>query len=177
MLTRFADGVHAMKIVVAASILTMSSLIAPAYAQSPITASEFAMKASVGNTFEVEESKLALKQAASAKVKAFARMMIKDHTAAEKKLMAAAKGAGPVEMKLDEPHQTMVTALQSQTGDAFDKAYVADQVQSHQETAALLGDYATSGDNAKLKTWAKLILPKVEMHLKKVQAMPAQAAL
>ena len=71
----------------------------------------------------------------------------------------------------------MVTALQGQTGDAFDKAYVADQIQSHQETAALLGDYEKSGNDAKLKTWAKTTLPKVEMHLKKVQAMPVQAAL
>ena len=166
-----------MKIVVVAGILTMSSLVAPAYAQSPITASEFAMKASVGNTFEVEESKLALKQASNAKVKAFAKMMISDHTTAEKKLKVAAKGAGPVEMQLDEPHQAMVTALQGQNADAFDKAYVADQIQSHQETATLLGDYEKSGDDAKLKTWAKTTLPKVEMHLKKVQAISGQAHL
>ena len=135
------------------------------------------MKASVGNTFEVEESKLALKQAASPKVKGFAKMMIMDHTMAEKKLMTAGKDAGsPVEMKLDDPHQAMLTALQGKTGADFDKAYVADQVQAHQDAAALLGDYEKSGDNAKLKTWAKMTLPKVEMHLKKVQAMSSSMA-
>ena len=130
------------------------------------------MKASVGNTFEVDESKLALKQGASPKVKAFARKMIKDHGLAEKKLQAAAKGSGAaVEMSLDDPHQAMVTALQGKTGADFDKAYVADQVQAHQETAALLTSYKDSGDDAKLKTWAAKTLPTVNMHLKMVQAM------
>lgn len=152
--------------------LALSTLAGPAFAQTPMPAADFAMKASVGNTFEVEESKLALKQASSPKVKSFATMMIHDHTGAEKKLMAAGKGTGtPIEMKLDDPHQAMVTALGSKNGAEFDKAYIADQVTAHQDTATLLGDYEKSGDDAKLKTWAKMTLPTVEMHLKKVQAM------
>ena len=143
-----------MKILVATGMLT-ALLTAPAFAQSPMTGAEFAEKASVGNTFEVEESKLALKQATSPKIKAFAKMMISDHTMAEKKLMTAAKASGPVEMKLDGPHQAMLDAIQGQTGDAFDKAYVADQVQAHQETASVLSEYGKTGDHAKLKTWPR----------------------
>ena len=148
-----------------------SALITPAFAQTPVPAPDFAMQASVGNTFEVEESKLALNQASSPKVKAFAKMMIADHTKAEKKLMIAAKSVSPVEMKLDDPHQAMVTALQGKSGADFDKAYIADQIQAHQDTATLLETYQSSGDNAKLKTWAKASLPVVKMHLKKVQGM------
>jgi putative membrane protein len=154
-----------------AAAATLSALVSPAFAQSA-PSSDFAAKASVGNTFEVDESKLALEQGASPKVKAFARKMIADHGMAEKKLQAAAKGAGAaVEMSLDDPHQAMVTALKGKTGADFDKAYVADQIQAHQETAALLTDYKASGDNAKLKTWAAKTLPTVNMHLKMVQAM------
>ena len=102
------------------------------------------------------------------------RKMIKDHVLAEKKLQTAAKGSGAtVAMSLDDPHQAMVTALESKSGADFDKAYVADQVQAHQETAALLSDYKASGDDAKLKTWATKTLPAVNMHLKMAQAMPA----
>ena len=166
-----------MKSVLFASALIVSASAAPVFAQTPMPAGDFATKASVGNTFEVEELKLALKQAASPKVKAFAKMMIHDHTMAENKLMTVAKGAGaPVEMKLDDPHQAMVTALQAKTGADFDKGYVADQVQAHQDAASLLGDYEKSGDNAKLKTWAKMTLPTVQMHLKKVQAMSSSMA-
>ena len=161
-----------MKMIYAAGLsaaLALTSLAASA--QSAPTAADFAMKASVGNTFEVEEAKLALKQATDPKLKSFARMMIHDHSMAEKKLMAAAKASGmPVEMKLDDPHQAMVTALQGKSGKDFDKAYAADQIQAHQETQALLQGYETGGDNAKLKAWAKATLPKVEMHLKMIQA-------
>ena len=158
--------------VVSASMLFLSSL--PALAQSSVAAPEFAMKASVGNTFEVEESKLALKQASSSKVKGFARMMIGDHTKAEKILQDAAKSAGaPVDMTLDPPHQAMVDTLKGKSGANFDKAYLADQVQAHTETAMLLGDYQQVGDNPKLKEWAKKTLPTVNAHLKKVQSLAA----
>lgn len=161
-----------MKLIILAGSFALSAAACPAFAQTPIPAADFAMKASVGNTFEVEESKLALKQGTSPKVKSFAKMMIHDHAMAEKKLMAAGKGVGtPVEMKLDDPHQAMVTALGAKSGADFDKAYVADQLTAHQDTAMLLGDYEKSGDDAKLKSWAKLTLPTVQMHLKKVQAM------
>jgi putative membrane protein len=161
-----------MKIAVMAGALAFSAFATPSFAQTPMPASDFAMKASVGNTFEVEESKLALKQAKSPKLKAFAKMMISDHSLAEKKLTTAAKSSGTaVEMKLDDPHQSMVTALSSKSGADFDKAYTADQVQAHQETASLLTDYQGSGDDAKLKTWAKMTLPKVQMHLKRIQAI------
>ena len=156
-------------------VLTAAAMCAislPAWAQSPVPAAEFAMKASVGNTFEVEESKLALEQASSPKVKGFARMMIADHTKAEKKLQGAAKSAGnPVEMSLDPPHQALVDALKAKTGPDFDKAYLADQVQAHTETAALLSDYQKGGDNPKLKGWAKKTLPTVNTHLKTVQSL------
>ncbi|WP_131116657.1 DUF4142 domain-containing protein [Lichenihabitans psoromatis] len=147
-------------------------LASPALAQGATPAPDFAMKASVGNTFEVAESKLALKQGASPKVKAFARKMIKDHDMAEKKLQTAAKGSGAtVAMSLDDPHQALVTALQAKTGADFDKAYVADQIQAHQDTAALLASYKDAGDDAKLKTWATKTLPTVNMHLKMAEAM------
>ena len=165
------------KTLVFAGACAFSILTAPAWAQSPMAAADFAMKASVGNTFEVEESNAALKQATSPKLKAFAKMMIQDHTMAEKKLGMAAKPAGAmVEMKLDEPHQAMLTALQGKTGADFDKAYVADQVAAHQETAALLSDYEKTGTDAKLKAWAMKTLPVVQMHAKKIGTISSSMA-
>ena len=174
--TDLKQRVHVMRIasVIAGTVL-LSAASSFAMAQtSPPAAAEFATQASVGNTFEVQESQLALKQASSAKVKAFARMMISDHTKAEKALQAAAKSAGAsAEMKLDDPHQAMVDALKAKTGADFDKAYIADQLQAHTDTSALLTSYEKDGDNAKLKAWAHKSLPVVNAHLKKVQAMGA----
>ena len=157
---------------IACAVCVFTIAAVPAFAQGAVPAPDFAMKASVGNTFEVTESKLALKQASSPKVKAFARKMIADHGMAEKKLQTAAMGSGAkVEMMLDDPHQAMVTALQGKMGADFDKAYVTDQIQAHQDTAALLASYKESGDDKKLKMWATKTLPTVNMHLKMVQGM------
>ena len=162
-----------MKSMLLGGLIAATLAAAPqAFAQSATSAPDFATKASVSNTFEIEEAKLALKQATNPKLKTFARMMIHDHTLAEKKLTTAAAGSGgSVDMKLDDAHQAMVTALQGKSGADFDKAYIADQVQGHQDTASLLQDYEKSGDNVKLKVWAKATLPKVEIHLKKIQSM------
>ena len=78
-----SQGLFTMKSVLFASALIVSASAAPVFAQTPMPAGDFATKASVGDTFEVEESKLALKQAASPKVEAFADLMIHDHTMAE----------------------------------------------------------------------------------------------
>ena len=109
-------------------------------------------------------------QAINPKVKAFAEMMVKDHSAAEKKLQAAAKSAGTVKMMLDPDHQAMVDALKTKTGPDFYKAYIADQVQAHKDAADLLKDYKTDGSDKSLKAWATKTLPAVNMHLKKAEA-------
>lgn len=166
-----------MKFTLLAGVLALSTVALPAYAQSPMAPADFAMKASVGNTFEVEESKLALKQATSPKLKAFAKKMISDHTLAEQKLGVAAKPSGAmVEMKLDDPHQAMVTALEGKTGADFDKGYVADQVAAHQDTDALLTGYKKSGTDAKLKGWATKTLPTVKMHAKMISTISSSMA-
>lgn len=133
---------------------------------------DFVMKASVGNTFEVEEAKLALERATDSRLKAFAQEMIDDHGDAMKKLMDVARKAGQKsEMMLDKPHQAMLDNLKTFTGTDFDKIYIADQVAAHAETVALLSDYNQNGQNADLKNWAKQVLPVVKGHRATINAM------
>jgi putative membrane protein len=154
---------------VAALALTTSS----AWAQSPpLPNSDFVMHASVGNTFEIEESKLALERASDPRIKAFAKQMILDHTSAEKKLEeAAGKEKLKTEPMLDETHKAMLDNLKTFDGPGFDKIYMADQIASHVETVALLSDYKVNGKDASLKGWADKSLPVVKGHLEMIQAM------
>ena len=160
--------------------LTGASLVAialalwsPASAQTPSSSSsEFIEKASVGNTFEIEESKLAIQHATDARLKRFAEKMISDHEDAEMKLGTAAGKAGDrAEMMLDKPHQAMLDNLQTFTGTDFDKVYMADQVAAHDETVSLLSDYKQNGDNKDLKAWAEKALPIVKEHREMIDAM------
>lgn len=148
---------------------------APAWAQTPsANDAEFVTKATVGNSFEIEESQLALQRATDPKLKAFAQRMIDDHTAALKKLEAATgKPATGTDLTLDQPHQAMLDNLKTFNGADFDKIYTADQVASHAETVALLSDYYQNGKNSALKSWARQSLPVVKGHRNDIDAMPS----
>lgn len=144
-----------------------------AWAQSPpLSNADFVMHASVGNTFEIEESKLALDRATDPRLKAFAKKMISDHTTAEKNLQeAAGKDKIKTEPMLDKAHQAMLDNLKTFNGTDFDKIYTADQVAAHAETVALVSDYKVNGKEAALKAWADKTLPVVKGHLDMIEAM------
>ena len=147
--------------------------ITAALAQAPSASdADFVMKASAGNTFEIEEAKLAVDRAADPKLKQFAQQMIKDHGDAMKKLQdAAAKAGQKAAMTLDPPHQAMLDNLRGFNGAEFDRIYAADQVAAHAETVALLSDYNQNGRNSGLKSWAKQSLPVVKGHRAAIDAM------
>jgi len=163
-----------MRFVISAGAVALAFLAASsAWAQAPsVGDAEFVAKASIGNTFEIEEAKLAMERATEPRLKTFATNMVNDHGDAMKKLMdAAAKAGQKSEMKLDAPHQTMLDSLKAFNAADFDKIYTADQVASHAETVALLSDYIQNGQNADLKSWAKEALPVVKGHRASINAM------
>jgi putative membrane protein len=145
----------------------------PAFAQAPsVSDQDFVAKASVGNTFEVEEAKLALDKATDPRLKGFANKMIADHGDAMKKLEAASGKVGDkAAMMLDMPHQSMLDNLKTFSGTDFDKVYIADQVAAHAETVALLSDYKQNGKNGSLMSWTKDALPVVKEHQADINAM------
>ena len=147
--------------------------LATAAAQTPSAGdAEFVMKAAAGNTFEIEEAKLAVDRAADPRLKRFAQNMMRDHGNALKKLSdAAAKAGQKASMTLDPPHQSMLDNLRTFNGADFDRIYLADQVAAHAETVALLSDYQQNGRNSGLKSWAKQSLPIVKGHRAAIHAM------
>jgi putative membrane protein len=124
--------------------------------------------------YEIAAAKIAEQRSKTPDIKAFARLMVKDHTAssmAMKPLIVAA-GLTPVD-KLDQQFQGLLDALKS-AGDAdFDKTYVDQQVTGHEQVLALLQGYARDGSNAGLKGGAAKLVPTVQMHLDKAKAIQA----
>lgn len=128
----------------------------------------FANTAAASDTFEIETSKLADTNASSAKVKSFAKEMIKAHTDSTAKLKSAAAAASPPitpEADLSPAQQQTLQSLSSQTGSAFDRAYAKAQVDAHQATLDTLKSYSAAGDVASLKTFATEVVPVVTAHL------------
>jgi putative membrane protein len=135
---------------------------------SPLTAQGFAHAAAASDHFEIESSRLAEASASSAAVKKFAAKMITDHTKSTAKLKSTTAAMSPavtVDDTLTPEQQQMLDSLKGLKGAEFDTAYAAAQVDAHQKTLDALKNYAASGDNAQLKSFANDIIPTVTAHL------------
>lgn len=124
--------------------------------------------------FEVQEGKMAESMAKSSKVRAFGRRMVKDHTDSTQQVMAAARASGMPPMApppLTADQQQMIAQLQSTSGADFDRTYVQQQMQSHQQALAVQQGYAQNGSDPNLKTVAGKIVPVVEHHIQMLQGL------
>ena len=144
---------------------------APAMA-TPST-STFLTNTAVANLFEIDSSKVALAKTKNDKIKAFANLMVTDHTGAGTKFKQAvtdAKLTPPAE-KLDAKHQALLDDLKKKEGAAFDTAYAQAQHDGHVETVAMFEAYAKGGDNARMKQFANEMLPTLKTHLDQVSKL------
>ena len=141
-----------------------------------LTAAEFARMAAMSDMFEMESSRLVEQRSQNAQVKQFAQMMIRDHqktTTELKGMLPQLQGVSAAQMptSLDQQHQALLQQLQGAQGAQFDRVYVQQQVQAHQQAVDLFGNYARAGDNAQLKQWASQTLPALQQHLQQAQQL------
>lgn len=114
-----------------------------------LKADSFVEKAAVSNLAEIQWGQLAEQRARDPEVKRFARMMVKEHTAAMEQLRQAAGGA-QLPATLDEKHRDVQERLSKLQGAEFDRAYMEALVDAHEDTADLLESRANApGDPAR----------------------------
>jgi putative membrane protein len=169
--SRSAAG-EAMKVLATFLALSLTILAFGALSEDD---SAFIEKASRGGIAEVEASELAANKATNQQVRAFAMMLVKDHSAANKKLADIAKSKGmqqPAMMSDDQ--QATLEALQAADGARFDQAYMAQMVKSHEESVQLLKSEIESGQDPATKAYAQEVLPTVEGHLRKAYELTGQ---
>lgn len=118
-----------------------------------------------GGLMEVEAGKLAVEKGTSAEVKAYGQKMIDDHTKnnEELKALATAKGLEIPAAPLQE-EQAALDRLSKLSGEAFDKAYMADMVDSHAKMERLLTETSTDATDADVREFAKKTLVPVKEH-------------
>jgi len=149
---------------------------APIDAPAPVVTGgqAFANTAASSDAFEIETSKLAESKSENAAIKKFAKQMITAHNDSTAKLKAAAASATPVIMPdatLTPAQQAKLSALQAQSGAAFDAAYATEQVAAHQATLDALKGYAANGDVPQLKDFAGKLVPVVTGHLNMAKSL------
>jgi putative membrane protein len=101
---------------------------------------QFVQTAAMHGTAEVELGQLASERAQNGDVKAFAQMMVKDHTRANNELKQAVSGQNVDISKpqLDQKHQQLMSRLRNLTGAEFDREYMKAMVAGHREVRNLL---------------------------------------
>jgi putative membrane protein len=137
----------------------------------------FVSNASQSDMYEIQAADIAQKRSKNADIKAFAKMMVKDHTATSKALgpLATAAGQTPAD-KLDQRRQGFIDNLTAASDADFDKVYVDQQVAAHKEAEDLMTGYAKDGSDAGLKAAAADTAPKVQMHLEKITGIQTALA-
>lgn len=135
----------------------------------PHDTAAFVSNASQSDMYEIEAAKTAQARTKNPDIKAFAKMMVTDHTATSKALgpLATAAGQTPAD-KLDQRRQGFIDNLKTASDADFDKVYVDQQVAAHKEALDLMTGYAKDGSDAGLKAAAGKTAPKVQMHLDKI---------
>ena len=136
--------------------------------------SAFVSNASQSDMYEIQAASIAQKRSKNADIKAFAKMMVADHTATSKAMgpLATAAGQTPAD-KLDERRKGFIDNLNTANDADFDKTYVDQQVAAHQEALSLMQGYANDGSDAGLKGAAANTAPKVQTHLDKIKGIQA----
>lgn len=141
---------------------------------------EFIQKMAVGGLSEVQLGKLATQHAASAEVKEFGQMMVKDHTQANNELkQVALQLKVQLPKELDQEHQQLADRLSKLKGAEFDREYMDAMVKDHKEDVSELRARAgrgqavgtTGGDKSEqaLTQWAAKTLPVIEKHLERAE--------
>jgi putative membrane protein len=127
---------------------------------------DFYESAASANMLEIEASKLAETKSTDADVKAFAAMMIKDHTAAGQKLGKLATTKKVVlPTQLLKRHQMMLDGLkEEENGADFDKEYRMKMVMSHKEAVSLFDHASKKSPDPDIRAFATEMLPKLQEH-------------
>lgn len=143
-------------------------------AGAALGSADFANAIAGGGKFEIDSADLAASKATSADLKTLAAMIAADHKKAGEDLKAAAGASTPSFTplaSLNAKQKADLEALKAAGGN-FDSVYVAQQIAAHQEAVQILSDYAAGGTSPQLKDFAAKVLPTVQGHLDKLNALP-----
>jgi putative membrane protein len=168
-----------MKVFVFAAAL---SFAAAASAQT-VTDPQIASIVVTANQVDVDAGKLAASTTTNADVKAFAQLMVTDHTSVNKSAvdlvtrLKVTPQDNPTSQALKSGGDKNVATLKMLKGAAFDKAYVDHEVAYHQQVLdAVDATLIPSATNAELKALLVKVRPAFVAHLEHAKHLQASLA-
>lgn len=122
---------------------------------------------------EIEMGKMAEKNGHSKEMKNFGKMLVRDHSAADKRVLAFAKAE---HIDIAVPAEKMAAPKKPEPGPNFDTEFAKEMVQDHQHDIAEVTSVRDSTKDAKLKTLLGSLLPVLEKHEKTAQKLVDQSS-
>jgi putative membrane protein len=115
---------------------------------------------------EVQAGKLAQQKASSPEVKKFGAHMVQEHTKMleEGAKVAQSKGVTPPKSP-DKKHQEALNKLKDASGEDFDRRYMAQMVEDHQDALRLAEKAAKDAKDPEVKAHAEKGVPHIKEHL------------
>lgn len=167
--------------VVLSMSLALAASAAAAQAGAP-TDAQIAAIVVAANTVDIEAGKLARSRSTNKDVKAFADLMVADHTGVNKQAgdLVNKLNVTPEESQtsksLRQGGEATLAKLRKLQGKAFDQAYIDNEVQYHQAVIDALDKTLIPGaKNAELKSLLVKVRPAFVAHLEHAKSMQASA--
>jgi putative membrane protein len=158
-------------------------LAAASVSAQGVTDAQIASIVLTANQVDIDAGRLATSRSTSDEVKAFARLMVTDHTGVNK---AATDLAGkldvtpqdnPTSQSLQADGDKNLAHLKTLTGAAFDKAYIDREVAYHQQVIDALDKTLIPGaTNEELKALLVKVRPAFVAHLEHAKRLQASAS-
>ncbi|OVZ59151.1 hypothetical protein CDO44_13365 [Pigmentiphaga sp. NML080357] len=155
---------------------TAAVAIALAFGAGTVAAADLARKdarflqdAAESGQLEISASQIAERNASHPDVKAFAKMMVDDHTKVDGELKTLASSKN-VQLPTEPTRKvrSALSDLQKKTGADFDKEYADDiAVDAHEDAVELFEKAAKDAEDADVKAFAAKTLPSLQQHLAK----------
>jgi putative membrane protein len=164
------------------SIIVAASLLLLPFGASgqAVTDSQIAAIVVTANQVDIDAGKLAVERSSNDKVKAFAQLMVTDHTGVNKaatELVTRLKvtpQANPTSKALQDGGDKNLAHLKTLKGAAFDKAYVDHEYAYHQQVIDALDKTLIPGaTNAELKALLIKVRPAFVAHRDHAKSLQA----
>ena len=147
---------------------------APDPKAEPLSDEQIAAITDAANSAEIAQAKLAQSKSKDPDVKRFATMMIKHHGDAKQKQakLKLKPAESSISTALESDAASTLNTLKGDKGTDFDKAYIAAQVEEHQNVLDTINQKLLPNvKSADLKAYLDEIKPRVEEHLKQAKQL------
>ncbi len=138
---------------------------------------KFAMTVAQTDMAELQVSNMALQKSNNDDVKKLAQKLIDDHTKTTDAMKEIASQKGmTLPTDTDPKHKALAAKLQNESGDQFDKDYIAANSTDHHKVVAMFQKESASGTDPDIKGFATKFLPAIQEHTQMIDDAKSKMA-